>query len=90
LKACQVNWLYSILSAYFFLRSGIKLPKGSECEKLAILEELEENKSKIQAYVWGDATNPYVLVMHGWAGRATQFRKFIPELVAAGYQCGRF
>lgn len=24
--------------------------------------------------------------MHGWAGRATQFRKFIPELMVAGYR----
>lgn len=70
----------------FFSPFRYKAPERErECEKLAIFEELEENKSKIQAYVWGDSAKPYVLVMHGWAGRATQFRKFIPEFLAAGY-----
>ncbi|HEY3402560.1 MAG TPA: alpha/beta fold hydrolase [Ohtaekwangia sp.] len=38
----------------------------------------------IQGYQWGK-TMPYVLVVHGWAGRATQFRRFIKPLQAAGY-----
>ncbi|MFD1002951.1 alpha/beta hydrolase [Ohtaekwangia kribbensis] len=42
-----------------------------------------ENK-KVQAYTWGDNTR-YILVVHGWAGRATQFRRFIKPLLAAGY-----
>lgn len=39
----------------------------------------------IRGHHWGDPANPYVLLVHGWAGRATQFRKFIPELVAKGF-----
>src|SRR5690349_6622676 len=33
---------------------------------------------RIQGYIWGSGT--LVLLLHGWAGRATQFRKFIPAL----------
>jgi pimeloyl-ACP methyl ester carboxylesterase len=39
---------------------------------------------KIQCYRWGQSAK-YVLVMHGWAGRATQFRRFIKPLNKAGY-----
>jgi hypothetical protein len=41
---------------------------------------------KIQCYEWGDEKLPYVLVVHGWAGRATQFRKFIPLFNKGGYR----
>jgi len=42
---------------------------------------------RIQGYQWGaDEKQPYVLVVHGWAGRATQFRRFIKPLNAAGYR----
>jgi len=47
---------------------------------------ITSNKNKIQCYQWGDPSKPYVLVMHGWAGRATQFRKFIPLFVDGGYR----
>jgi pimeloyl-ACP methyl ester carboxylesterase len=40
----------------------------------------------IQAYEWGDADRPYVLVVHGWAGRATQFRRFVKALITAGFR----
>jgi hypothetical protein len=39
---------------------------------------------KIQCYRWGSFSR-YVLVVHGWAGRATQFRRFIKPLNNAGY-----
>jgi len=39
----------------------------------------------IQGYSWGEPTHPMVLLVHGWAGRCTQFRKFIPALLAQGY-----
>jgi pimeloyl-ACP methyl ester carboxylesterase len=38
---------------------------------------------KLQGYKWGEAPN-YVLVVHGWAGRATQFRRFIKPLLEKG------
>jgi pimeloyl-ACP methyl ester carboxylesterase len=42
-----------------------------------------ENK-KVQAYRWGNSPR-YVLVVHGWAGRGTQFRRFVKPLLAAEY-----
>jgi predicted alpha/beta hydrolase family esterase len=36
----------------------------------------------IQVYAWG--AGPAVLVVHGWAGRGTQFRKFIEPFNQAG------
>ncbi|CAN5295155.1 alpha/beta hydrolase [soil metagenome] len=41
---------------------------------------------RVQIYSWGDESHPYVLLVHGWAGRATQFRKFIAPLKQAGYR----
>jgi predicted alpha/beta hydrolase family esterase len=71
----------------FFTPLRYKAPeKEQECERNAVFEVIEANGLKIQTYTWGDTGKPYILIMHGWAGRATQFRKFIPELIAAGYR----
>lgn len=40
---------------------------------------------KIQCYRWGKSSKS-VVVVHGWAGRATQFRRFVKPFVKAGYQ----
>lgn len=40
----------------------------------------------IRGSIWGEDGNPWVLLVHGWAGRATQFRKFIPALLEKGYR----
>jgi pimeloyl-ACP methyl ester carboxylesterase len=45
---------------------------------------LETGGRKIQCYSWGNG--PLVLLVHGWAGRATQFRKIILALVAENFQ----
>lgn len=39
---------------------------------------------RIQCYRWGSSSK-FILVVHGWAGRATQFRRFIKPLLQAGY-----
>jgi len=39
---------------------------------------------RIRGYIWGEG--PPVWVVHGWAGRATQFRRFIKPLNRAGYR----
>ena len=44
------------------------------------------NGKKIQCYSWGDEKKPAVLFVHGWAGRATQFRKFFPVFMEAGFR----
>ena len=41
--------------------------------------------TQIQCYQWGEATKT-ILVVHGWAGRATQFRRFIKPFLKEGFQ----
>lgn len=42
----------------------------------------------IQVYEWGEGKP--ILMVHGWMGRATQFRKFVPEFNKAGYKVVAF
>lgn len=59
--------------------------KEREIDQEAETFTLVVNGKKVFGRRWGDATKPYVLLVHGWAGRATQFRKFIPALLQRGY-----
>src|SRR5258708_814936 len=58
-------------------------PKEKEIAKMSADFFVSVNGKKVQGYQWGEG--PAVVVVHGWAGRATQFRKFIPLLNRAGY-----
>src|SRR5204863_4540217 len=58
--------------------------KEKEAEKSAALFRLDVDGKKIQFYSWGAKSHSYVLLIHGWAGRATQFRKFIKPINQAG------
>ncbi|HEU4645323.1 MAG TPA: alpha/beta fold hydrolase [Burkholderiales bacterium] len=40
----------------------------------------------IATWRWGPAEASAVLLVHGWGGRATQMRRFVPQLTAAGYR----
>ncbi len=51
---------------------------------------LTVNGKKIQGYSWGDVAHPIVLFVHGWAGRATQFKRFFPVLIKAGFRVVAF
>jgi esterase/lipase len=42
----------------------------------------------VECYAWGDG--PVILLVHGWAGRAGQFRNFILPFVKAGYKVVTF
>jgi len=59
--------------------------KEREIEEEAVTSQLDVNGKSIVVRTWGDLSNPYVLLVHGWAGRATQFRKFIPVLLQKGF-----
>ncbi|MFN3840364.1 MAG: alpha/beta hydrolase [Cyclobacteriaceae bacterium] len=59
-------------------------PKEIKAESFSKKFTLSAAGKKIQCYRWGDFSK-YVLVVHGWAGRATQFRRFVKPLNAAGY-----
>lgn len=59
-------------------------PPEIESASLANRYVVNFEKKKIQVYEWGEG--PVVLFVHGWMGRATQFRKFIPHYAEAGYK----
>ena len=45
---------------------------------------------KLAAWRFGERTRPVIITSHGWGGRGAQFREFVPELLAAGYQVWLF
>lgn len=70
----------------FYVPLRYRVPdKEREAEKTAQLSTLNVGTNTIQLYSWGDPSRPYILFVHGWAGRATQFRKFVQPLTQAGY-----
>jgi pimeloyl-ACP methyl ester carboxylesterase len=58
--------------------------KEKEIQGKADLFSVTAGNKKIQCYSWGKG--PVILLIHGWAGRATQFRKFIEVLKDSGYR----
>ncbi len=58
--------------------------KEKKAETFAVKFSLEAAGKRIQCYSWGEGKP--VLVVHGWAGRATQFRRFVKPLNAAGFK----
>lgn len=44
---------------------------------------------QVQGLAWGEGSR-YVLMVHGWAGRGTQFRRFIKPFQRAGYRVVAF
>ncbi|MBK7651022.1 MAG: alpha/beta hydrolase [Flammeovirgaceae bacterium] len=70
----------------FFTPIGYSTPqKELKSETFAEKFILSVNGMQIQCYRWGNAPKT-VLVVHGWAGRATQFRRFVKPLIQSGYQ----
>ena len=92
-----VRWLYpkvervspSLAHRYFIrlfftpLHYGVP-DKEKKAESFAEKFTLEVSGKRIQCYRWGKGIP--VLLVHGWGGRCTQFRRFIKPLTAAGYQ----
>jgi len=69
----------------FFTPLNYRVPdKERAVEKEAEKFFIDVQGRKICCYSWGKG--PLILLVHGWAGRATQFRKIISRLVAANYR----
>jgi pimeloyl-ACP methyl ester carboxylesterase len=69
----------------FFTPLKYRVPeKEKEIRQRAHKFELRVDGKKIQCYEWGKG--PVVLLVHGWAGRASQFRKIIEAFVIAEYK----
>jgi hypothetical protein len=62
--------------------------KEKKAETFADKFFIEVAGKKVQCYVWGKGQP--VLFIHGWAGRATQFRRFVKPLTTAGYSAVGF
>jgi predicted alpha/beta hydrolase family esterase len=58
-------------------------PKDRKAETFATWSNIVVGGNKVQLYTWGTGAT-YVLLVHGWAGRATQFRRFIKPFLAEG------
>lgn len=50
--------------------------------------EVHLSNQSIPVHLWGKG--PLIVMMHGWNGSGTQFRRFIPELVNAGFTVAVF
>ncbi|HWA34616.1 MAG TPA: alpha/beta hydrolase [Cyclobacteriaceae bacterium] len=93
-----VRWLYPKLERWaprlaerifrlvFYVPLSYRVPeKETEAANAAFQSKLRMGNKVIQLYGWGDRSRPYILFVHGWAGRATQFRRFIAPVNEAGY-----
>jgi len=47
---------------------------------------LRVGNKNIVIYEWGNPEHPAIFFIHGWAGRATQFRKFYDVFIQAGFR----
>ena len=81
---------YRIASFLFFTPIRFKAPK-LELEYLSAAKTLTipYKNNKIQIYEWGKS-NKAVLLIHGWAGRATQVAHLAKPLIKAGYKVYSF
>lgn len=76
-----------LFSRLFFTPFHYDLPeKERESIKKARTLTLNIEGRKIEVYQWGESEKPYLLFIHGWAGRGTQFRKFIGPAKNLGYR----
>lgn len=93
-----VQWLFPVLERWappladrifrlvFYVPAPYPVPvKEKECGQTGKEIALQVEGKTIRGYQWGDPSLPYVLLVHGWAGRATQFRRFIPHLLERGF-----
>ncbi len=96
-----VRWLYprveSVFPALahryfiriFFTPLRYQVPeKEKQLAASATLFSITVSGRRIQCYAWGQG--PLVLLVHGWAGRGTQFRKIIEVLSREGFRVVSF
>lgn len=85
LSLIRVDWSAAVLTRLFFtvFKAGSRPWVDEFWQSADERRELTVVDSKIPFYRWGEG--PLVVLMHGWSGSGTQFRYFVPPLVAAGF-----
>ncbi len=71
----------------FFSPFRFKRPaREQEIFEQATITSITLNSKSVALFHWGKKSDPLVVVVHGWSGRATQFHAFIQPLLNQGYQ----
>lgn len=69
----------------FFTPLNYAVPEKEKAfARKARLFDLGVEGKRIQCYAWGEG--PLIYLVHGWAGRATQFHKIVAGLVKSGFR----
>lgn len=80
---------YRYFIKVFFTPLHYPVPeKEQEIAAKAVLFTFKAAGKNIQGYRWGEG--PIIVFVHGWAGRGTQFRKFVERFTLKGFQCIAF
>lgn len=84
------EWAASIISDLWFtvFKSKVKPWTIKFWQTADACVEVQLKDKTIPVHLWGEG--PLVVMMHGWSGSGSQFRKHIPGLVKAGYQVASF
>ncbi|MGD9385161.1 MAG: alpha/beta hydrolase [Thioalkalispiraceae bacterium] len=81
-----LGWLWPGLASQLAYRIWISTPRYNETTRERRWRELARSETKniagkkIVLYQWGECQAGYVLVIHGWSGRASQLGGFIKPL----------
>lgn len=83
-EALAPRFAYRWFEQLFFSPPRYPIPNHEQdVLKHARLFEVQAGNQTVACYSWG--SGPVVLLVHGWAGRASQFKSFIEYFTAAGY-----
>lgn len=86
----KLEWLAPPLANRYFVKIFFTPLKYKTPEKEQGIQQSAEKFTvqipgkKIQCYAWGKG--PVILLVHGWAGRPSQFRKFIEKFSSSGFR----
>jgi pimeloyl-ACP methyl ester carboxylesterase len=70
----------------FLTPLNFKIPEAETTFKIqANLGSYKFKGEELMTFQWGNPNGKTVFFIHGWAGRATQYRKFIAPLAEQGY-----
>jgi len=68
----------------FFTPPRRRSARGEDWLRRATSFRLRVDGRRIEAWRWGSPSQPTVLLVHGWGGRAAQLTAFVPPLLARG------